>query len=60
MRDIVQVSCAIVNPYSGVTVGGSKIEPTVPDVDLDSGFILDLLGYLYDTGELFMDGEMFA
>ena len=60
MRDIVQVSCAIVNPYSGITVGGSKIEPTVPDVDQDSGFILDLMGYLYDTGELFMDGEMFA
>lgn len=58
MRDIVQVSCAVLNPYTGTTAAGSKIEPVNPPED--NGFILDVLGYLYDTGELFMDGELFT
>lgn len=58
MRDIVQVSCAIQNPYTGINITGSIIEPITPPED--NGFILDILGYLYNTGELFFDGELFA
>lgn len=47
MRDIVQVSVGILNPYTGINVAGSVIEPVEP-VQEDNNFI--------QNGLLIMDG----
>lgn len=58
MRDIVQVSVTIYNPYSGIVSGGSKIEPIVPVEDTD-GF-LDINSYLFDGSEMWADAELWS
>lgn len=59
MRDIAQVSIGISNPIAGTFAKGSTIQPVVPEIILDNGF-LDADGYLYDLSDLFNDGELFA
>lgn len=58
MRDIVQTSITIYNPYSGAISGGSKIQPIAPDYT-DDGF-LDENGYLYNDSELWLDAELWS
>jgi hypothetical protein len=49
MRDIVQVSISILNPYSGTISNGSVIQPINP-IEEDTNFIQD--GLLMALGEL--------
>lgn len=58
MRDIVQASVTIFNPFTNTISGGSFIKPIVPDYT-DDGF-LDENGYLYADSELFDSAELFA
>jgi hypothetical protein len=57
MRDIVQVSTSVSNPFAGTFAEGNKILPVVPDVILDDGF-LDADGYLYNLSDLWSEGEL--
>lgn len=59
MRDIVQTSITIYNPYTGAVSGGSKIQPIEPPVDVTDGF-LDENGYLYNDSELWLDAELWS
>lgn len=59
MRDIVQTSVTIYNPYSGNISGGSKIKPTTEPIEIGDGF-LDENGYLFDESELFDTAELWS
>ena len=59
MRDIVQTSITIYNPYSGAISGGSKIQPIEPPVEVTDVF-LDENGYLYNDSELWLDAELWS
>ena len=61
MRDIVQVSVTLYNPFSGGVYGGSKIETTVPEVDSRYEFsYMSQDGYLITEGYLLDDMELIA
>lgn len=57
MRDIVQVSATIYNPFTGFVGGGSKIEP--PEIPETDGF-LDMSGYMFDDSELSIESELWS
>lgn len=56
MRDIVQTSITIYNPFSGAIAAGSKIESITPDYTSD-GF-LDENGYIFEDGIIFDNAEI--